>query len=669
MGTPDASGWKEYANGVRRPVRGTARQDTQAKPTEPVHPVVEALAALDKAGLAKRAAAEAARPVLEVVAAIDALPIFGDIVPMEWVPALARPGKRRTVGDFVTAHLLGHVVGWHHYKRVLKDSKWVPEKKFKGERLVIRRRTVASQLGCHVSSITRALRRLESLGLIYTKVDERTLLVTPVPGALKGLLCDLQKGKVSGNGSPSTPGVLPSQVGSVSHAANASPAASTPKLDGHHPLAEQLPPPSPAASTTIAAQLTPASPSASPSQYVEDDPTTTNPGTGAVRKVGGGGSSPSEVSPPATKGLTPLGTPMHDSEGQDIGHDRGGGDEGHIPAEDRDRHTGDQTGDEHQSGEATQEEKQSWAEYLAKHWSRVMTALVGKTVVFPEEAKALALEFLEANTDWNTMDIILVCCEAYIAAKDAPGDDNLFNCQRYATSPRKMFLLNADNKFPIVRMGEELGYDFVDDVDSFKARVNEGLGRLGKPPIYKHVAQAKEPEKRKYADPVMVVRVDPRTQIAKEYRRVMGGLGLDLALGQDALQAAFSYLEHAPNLDNRDVALVCALGAVTAVEHPHTGTPETDPYRFSRNFSLSPKEIFTHNPSKDLRFAKVQLELSYDDMAYCAKHHLLKDLNARIHAGDLTAPLKELAKWQEQEAEKRRRDPRRNDPHHMFECI
>jgi hypothetical protein len=151
-------------------------------------PLSEAVGQLDQ-----RPAREATMTANEIVLAIGEIGIYGDIVPMRWFNALAQPGKPRTVQDYIDVVVLAHIVAWYQPRGIKK------EKKFNGDRLILRRSTLVSDLGCHKSAITRALGRLEALGLIHTKVEDRMLIVTPVIQAIQELVCKTTKPR---NGSP-----------------------------------------------------------------------------------------------------------------------------------------------------------------------------------------------------------------------------------------------------------------------------------------------------------------------------------------------------------------------------------------------------------------------------------------------------------------------------------
>ena len=95
------------------------------------------------------------------------------------------------------------------------------------------------------------------------------------------------------------------------------------------------------------------------------------------------------------------------------------------------------------------------AHELASMWLNLMSIVIGKSVVFPAAAIEAASEFFRDNPDWNILDVLWICFQSYLVAKDNPsGDQKFFNCRRFATNPQTMFALNSDNRFRLIRMSE-----------------------------------------------------------------------------------------------------------------------------------------------------------------------------------------------------------------------
>jgi hypothetical protein len=197
---------KEYDDGVRRPLSGSPHSAPAVTSPDSTNPLVKALAALDTAELARRAEAEAVRPVTEVIDEIESLGITGDIVPTSWFAALKRKGHSRTVQDMDNVLVLAHIVAWHRYAwKKKEDGVRVKTKKFDGDCLILVRGIVAKALGCNECSITRAIRNLKLRGFIWAKVEDEKLMVRPIVSSLHALISEARQYEVHRGGSPRKP--------------------------------------------------------------------------------------------------------------------------------------------------------------------------------------------------------------------------------------------------------------------------------------------------------------------------------------------------------------------------------------------------------------------------------------------------------------------------------
>ena len=593
---------------------------TEAIPTDPLSEVV--------GQLDQRTTREAKMTANEIVAAIDALGIYGDIVPTRWFSALAQPGKPRTVQDYIDVVVLAHIVAWYQPKGSKR------EKKFNGDRLILRRSTLVSALGCHKSAITRALGKLDALGLIHKKVEDRMLIVTPVIQAIRELVCKTTKPR---NGSPT--GVAGQQP-ELPTSNQSCPSATTklPVSNGSSP------------SATVVADGLPL-----PNTPTKQTTTTPKTGQGLSQNNSGGRCPPSEVSPAATGGKPP--GPPHTSNGKVQEPEVEG-----------------------QPQNDTKDTSQADAEYVARCWPAVFSRLIGRKVVWPAEAMVVAAEFFEDNPDWWPEDVLWVAFRGYVAARDNPDEDQkLYNCRRYATSPQSMFILNKNNKFPVVRMAEELGYNLYDHPiteQGFWATVNKELLRLGKKPFefdtQEEPAQPDAPPEVTAQHCIPVSGDDDAAApelIGTAYRKSMQRLGLDLSLDRDAIRSAAELSRNDASYSSGDIVAICVLGAVAAVQNPPPPDPTPDPFLYCRNFSLSPKEFFGHNGAGDMRLLKMASEMNYEPLPPTDINEAIEEAIVTVQKNNWFGLLKDLVEWQEKQAEERRNDPRQYDLVDHFKCL
>jgi hypothetical protein len=309
-----------------------------------------------------------------------------------------------------------------------------------------------------------------------------------------------------------------------------------------------------------------------------------------------------------------------------------------------------------------------------------MTRLIGHKVVWPKEATALAVEFFENSSDCGPADVLWVCVKGHITAKENPDENmKLFNCRRFATDPRKMFLLNSNNKVQLERMYEELmqwGDFMVPRSQEFYVAVNEELIRFGKKPIefepQEEAGQAEaQPEvpAQRYIPACDDDDDDTPKTIGIAYRNAMQRLGLDLRLDLDAIRSATELLKNNRSFRSGDIVAVCILGALAALQNPLPPEGKSDPFEYCYNFSLSPKEIFGHNGAGDLRLLKMAYELNYEPLHPTAINDAIEGAVMTVQKNDWFGLLKDMAESQAEQVEERRNDPRQYDLVEKFNCL
>jgi hypothetical protein len=118
-----------------------------------------------------------------------------------------------------------------------------------------------------------------------------------------------------------------------------------------------------------------------------------------------------------------------------------------------------------------------------------------------------------------------------------------------------------------------------------------------------------------------------------------------------------------------DIVAICVLGAVAALQNPPPPDGKPDPFLYCGNFSLSPKEIFRRSGAGDLRLLKMACELNYEPLPHNDIIEAIDGAVVTVQKNNWFGLLKELAKWQAEQAEERRNDPRKYDPVDHFKCL
>jgi hypothetical protein len=213
----------------------------------------------------------------------------------------------------------------------------------------------------------------------------------------------------------------------------------------------------------------------------------------------------------------------------------------------------------------------------------------------------------------------------------------------------------------------------------FYAAVNEELVRLGKKPIeFEPQEEAGQAEAQPDATPEAPAQKyipvsdgddddDAPKTIGTAYNKAMGRLGLDLSLGRDAIRSAAEFLKNDGSFSSGDIVAVCILAAIAVLQHPAL-EGERDPFLYSGNFCLSPKEVFGRSGNGDLRFMCMVCELDYDPL-HTDSSKAIDEVVATVEKHNWFSLLKDLQAWQAQQAEGRRTDPRQYDLVEKFNCL
>jgi len=119
------------------------------------------------------------------VDAIGQMHFEGNIIPMEWFKHIRFENGKP---DIISINILADIIYW--YKPNVIDNKYI--KKFKTDILQRNYQYYASLFGITKYRVSRALKHLESLGLIRTMTSRAILgpnvqFIEPVPDALKAI--------------------------------------------------------------------------------------------------------------------------------------------------------------------------------------------------------------------------------------------------------------------------------------------------------------------------------------------------------------------------------------------------------------------------------------------------------------------------------------------------
>ena len=616
---------------------------------------------------------------------------IGDIVPYAFFEELKMPGGRRPAFRVLAkALVLSYIVSWHMPKILPIEGVEVHRKRFQGDSLKLVYSQLADIFKFSADTACLAVKDLADNDKVIIKGrdEEGYVHVVPKLKEITALLAkwkakqDARMAKAKGTAIPrsETPVTDPLQSANPAatatglHAATSATtpiplaAVGIPVAAAPLPLAEA---PSPLGAVTPTARSgIPLPVAAAPhtaqsgtsqfrSQFPSQNRNPLPPSPGQSPSEAGSGSCPPlEVSPTATGGKPP-GPPRTPNDGSEVQEDA---DEGQLQSDQEQKQDQDQeAGDPHDAHE------------LASMWLNLMCIVIGKSVVFPAAAIEAASEFFRDNPDWNILDVLWVCFQGYLVAKDNPNEDQkFFNCRRFATNPQKMFALNSDNRVRLIRMSEELGYD-LDITEDYAGAVNKELVRIGKKPLYKEeqVGEAQPEVPAQQCIPVSDDddNDDEREHIGTAYRKVMARLGLDLSLDRDAIRSAAEFLANDDNYSSGDIVAICVLGALAALQNPPPPDGKPDPFPYCGNFALSPKEIFGRNGAGDLRLLKMACELNYEPLPPTDIIEAIDGAIVTVEKNDWFGHLKELAEWQEKQAEERRNDPRQYDLVDHFNCL